>query len=61
MNRMGAGRPKSEDPKQVVSIRIPKSLADKVRATGPGWQTRVSNYLTAGIKRGDLDKTAATT
>ena len=49
-----AGRPKSEDPKVGVSVRIPLSAAAGLRATGPGWQTRISEYLVRGIKRGDL-------
>ena len=48
------GRPKVKDPKVSVSIRIPLSAAENLRATGPGWQTRMSNYLLKGISRGDL-------
>ena len=48
------GRPKVKDPKVSVSIRIPLSAAQNLRATGPGWQTRMSNYLLKGISRGEL-------
>ena len=53
------GRPKAEDPKVGVSVRIPLSYAAELRATGPGWQTRISEYLIKGIKKGDLVRMAA--
>ena len=43
-----------EDPKVSISIRIPRSYATGLRATGRDWQTRVGEYLVKGIKRGDL-------
>jgi len=46
------GRPKVEDPKVNISFRIPLSYAEKLRATGRGWQTRMSDYLIKGIKQG---------
>ena len=48
------GRPKLKDPKVSVSIRLPLSAAENLRATGPGWQTRTSNYLLKGISKGEL-------
>jgi uncharacterized protein (DUF4415 family) len=48
------GRPKAEDPKVSISIRIPLSKAAKLRETGPGWQTRTSNFIVEGIDRGIL-------
>ena len=48
------GRPKVKDPKVSVSIRIPLSAAASLRATGPGWQTRMSDYLMKGISKGEL-------
>jgi uncharacterized protein (DUF4415 family) len=48
------GRPKAEDPKVSISIRIPLSKAAKLRETGPGWQTRTSDFIVAGIDRGIL-------
>jgi uncharacterized protein (DUF4415 family) len=48
------GRPKSENPKVGISIRIPVSYANGLRATGPGWQRRISDYLIKGINNGDL-------
>jgi len=50
------GRPKAEDPKVSISIRIPSSKAAKLRKTGPGWQTRTSNFIVDGIDRGVLTR-----
>jgi len=44
-----SGRPKIKDKKVVVSIRLPNTDVEKLRAMGKGWQTRVSNYLSQGI------------
>lgn len=39
------GRPRSEDPKKLISIRLPETVIQKWRATGPGWQTRMADRL----------------
>ena len=52
------GRPKAEDPKVSISFRIPVSYAARLRATGRGWQTRMSDYLINGIKQGVFDDMA---
>lgn len=39
------GRPKAADPKQLVSLRLDRELVEKLRAQGPGWQTRVNDAL----------------
>ena len=48
------GRPKAEDPKVSISIRIPLSCASALRATGKGWQTRTSEFVVDGINGGKL-------
>ena len=48
------GRPKVEDPKVSISIRIPSSYATALRATGKGWQTRTSEFIVDGINGGKL-------
>jgi uncharacterized protein (DUF4415 family) len=48
------GRPKSENPRVPITIRIPLSHASGLRATGPGWQTRASEFITKEIDRGRL-------
>jgi uncharacterized protein (DUF4415 family) len=39
------GRPRSENPKKLISIRLPEEVILKWRATGPGWQTRMAEKL----------------
>jgi uncharacterized protein (DUF4415 family) len=39
------GRPRSENPKRLISIRLPEDVIQKWRATGPGWQTRMAKKL----------------
>ncbi|HSX92656.1 MAG TPA: BrnA antitoxin family protein [Hydrogenophaga sp.] len=40
-----AGRPRSEQPKQLISLRLPPDVIERWRATGPGWQTRMAERL----------------
>ncbi len=39
------GRPRSDNPKKLISIRLPEDVIEKWRATGPGWQTRMAEKL----------------
>lgn len=39
------GRPHSENPKKLISIRLPEDVIQKWRSTGPGWQTRMAEKL----------------
>ena len=39
------GRPKSINPRRLISIRLPEEIISKWRATGPGWQTRMADRL----------------
>lgn len=39
------GRPKSADPKQLVSLRLDREVVERLREEGPGWQTRVNKAL----------------
>ena len=39
------GRPRVENPKRLISIRLPEDVITKWRATGPGWQTRMAEKL----------------
>jgi len=48
------GRPNVKEKKVVVSIRIPGSDVEKLRAMGRGWQTKVGNYLIQGIRHGKI-------
>ena len=46
------GRPRSDNPKKLISIRLPVDVLLKWRATGPGWQTRMAEKL-ARVVPGD--------
>ena len=48
------GRPAVAEKKVVVSIRLPGSDVDKLRAMGKGWQTKVGDYLIQGIRHGSI-------
>ena len=39
------GRPKLDQPKKQVTLRLDADLLHGLRATGPGWQTRVNEGL----------------
>jgi len=39
------GRPRSANPRQLISLRLPAEVIARWRATGPGWQTRMAERL----------------
>jgi uncharacterized protein (DUF4415 family) len=39
------GRPRSANPRKLISIRLPADVIERWRATGPGWQTRMAARL----------------
>ena len=39
------GRPRSANPRQLISLRLPEAVVARWRATGPGWQTRMAERL----------------
>ena len=39
------GRPRSPNPKRLISIRLTEDIIQRWRATGPGWQTRMAEKL----------------
>jgi uncharacterized protein (DUF4415 family) len=49
--RRSVGRP-SLDPSEVkerITIRLDKDVLSKLRATGPGWQTRINEILRKAV------------
>lgn len=40
------GRPRTPNPKRLISIRLTDDVIQRWRATGPGWQTRMAEKLT---------------
>lgn len=45
------GRPRLENPKQLLSLRLPPDVIESWKATGPGWQTRMAEVLQRSIAR----------
>lgn len=43
------GRPKLDEPKKVVNLRLSKKVLDTFRSGGPGWQTRINAALESWI------------
>ena len=39
------GRPRSTNPRKLISIRLPFDVIERWKATGPGWQTRIAARL----------------
>ena len=39
------GRPRSPNPRRLISIRLPEDVIERWRSTGPGWQTRMADRL----------------
>ena len=47
------GRPKSDNPKQQVTLRLDRAVLEGFRATGPGWQSRINDELRKVLKLKD--------
>ena len=45
------GRPKSSNPKQLVSVRYSPEVLEYFKATGEGWQTRMDGVLRQYVTR----------
>jgi uncharacterized protein (DUF4415 family) len=45
------GRPKLENPKQAVKLRLSSEVIEHFRSTGPGWQTRINAELERAVRR----------
>ena len=39
------GRPKLENPRKLLSLRLPQNVIATWKSTGPGWQTRMAEVL----------------
>jgi uncharacterized protein (DUF4415 family) len=49
--RRGSGRPPLPAPKRQVTIRLDATLLEEMRATGPGWQTRINEAVREWLAR----------
>jgi uncharacterized protein (DUF4415 family) len=59
--RNKGGRPRSENPKEAVKLRIDADVLAKFRKSGPGWQTRINGILRAAVStRAPRPKAVAT-
>jgi uncharacterized protein (DUF4415 family) len=47
--RRGPGRPPSETRKELISIRLDPEVLERLRASGPGWQSRVNELLRGAL------------
>ena len=45
MRKNVGGRPKVENPKVAVSLRLDPEVVSRFKAEGPGWQTRMNEAL----------------
>ena len=45
MRRNTGGRPRAENPKIAVSLRLDQDVVAQFKASGPGWQTRMNRAL----------------
>lgn len=48
------GRPKSDNPKVEVKIRLDAKTVEHLRGSGPGWQTRVNALLERMVAAGQI-------
>ena len=39
------GRPRSESPRKLISLRLPADVLERWKSSGPGWQTRMAERL----------------
>ena len=46
------GRPRADYPKVLVSLRLDQDVLARLRADGPGWQTRVNEMLRKAVGDG---------
>ncbi len=44
------GRPRLENPKRLVTLRLDGDVLDRLREGGPGWQSRVNEILRKAVK-----------
>ena len=45
------GRPPSDNPRRLLSLRMQPQIIEKWKATGPGWQTRMVKVLEQSAPR----------
>lgn len=48
-HRAKGGRPRSDNPKLQVTLRLDQDVVDRLKAEGPGWQTRANTALRKAV------------
>jgi uncharacterized protein (DUF4415 family) len=43
------GRPKSDSPKQAISLRVDADVLERYKEGGPGWQVRMNEALRKAV------------
>ena len=51
--RKRLGRPRKDKPKHKVTLRLDQDVVAKLKADGPGWQTRANEALRAALALAD--------
>ena len=46
------GRPPLARPKAALTMRVDADVLDALKASGPGWQTRINDLLRDAVRRG---------
>ena len=44
------GRPKLDQPKKQITLRLDQDVIDRLRAGGPGWQGRINDILRKAVE-----------
>jgi uncharacterized protein (DUF4415 family) len=57
--RRGPGRPKSDAPKEQISVRLDPDVLAKLREAGPGWQSQINALLRQALRLDEAPRTAA--
>ena len=56
--RRGPGRPKSARTKEQINLRLDPDILAALRATGPGWQSRINTLLRTALHLDNERKSA---
>ncbi|HEY1612699.1 MAG TPA: BrnA antitoxin family protein [Rhizomicrobium sp.] len=57
--KRGRGRPKIEDPKERVSLRLDPKVLAAYKATGEGWQSRINDVLARALYQPTVKKNSS--
>ena len=52
--KRGIGRPPIQNAKEMLSLRLDSDILEKLRASGKGWQTRLSKHIKEAVLKGTL-------